>query len=323
MIPHEEPPAAPRSYRGIAWRALLFWVLTFILLILFAIPVRLLRRFLRRSGVEIAGMRDVSASDPILVPVAIAEIAAVVLATRFMMRRDGLGWRDIGLGSSNRLRDLGLGIAIGTASFSLVPLLGLIGGWVELASDPALAVPGAIGGVLVSLGIVFLALLPAAAFEEIGDRGYVFTLLAERSAVVAVLATSLLFTLMHSLNDGFNAIAFFHVFLAGCSLGIARLRSGALWLPIGWHFAWNAAQGWIFGCAVSGMRPADPALLPLRFDGPQILTGGSFGPESGLLAFAAEVMTLVFYLRFIPARPRRPPDQAPGPTATSAPIDCP
>ena len=40
---------------------------------------------------------------------------------------------------------------------------------------------------------------------------------------------------------------------ASIMLGIAYLRSGALWLPIGIHFGWNALQGPVLGISVTGM----------------------------------------------------------------------
>lgn len=311
MNEHRDEPVP--SYRRIAWRALLFWALTLVFLILFAAPIRLARHALRRAGYAIESIRDVAVDSPILIPIACAEVAAALLATRWMIRQDRLTWAGAGLGRARIGADLLLGTAIGLAEFMFVPLFALAGGWVELAPTGG-AAAGFDAGIFLSLAVVLLALLPAAAFEEITDRGYVLTLLAARSRVVAVAATSLLFTLMHASNEGFNAIAFTHVFVAGVALAVGRVRSRALWLPIGWHFGWNAAQGWLFGAAVSGMRPADAPLLALRLRGPQLLTGGEFGPESGLLAVAASLLTLFLYVKIVPSR------AAPAATTTSMPI---
>jgi membrane protease YdiL (CAAX protease family) len=314
-----EPPRSglepARSYRRIALRALLFWALTLVFLILFAAPMRLFRHALREAGSPVDSLHEVAVDSPILIPIALAEIAAVLLATRIFKRRDGLTWADVGLGRGRVLADLFLGTAIGTVEFALVPLLGLAPGWVALAPGggaPDLSA-GVVAAALLSFGVVLFALVPAAAFEEIADRGYVFTILAARHRVAAVLVTALAFTLMHAGNTGFNAVAFAHVFLAGVALAVGRIRSGALWLPIGWHFGWNVAQGWVFGAAVSGMHPAPSALLTLQLDGPPLMTGGEFGPESGLLAVGASLLTLLAYVKLVPARgaPAPPPPAPP------------
>ena len=55
---------------------------------------------------------------------------------------------------------------------------------------------------------------------------------------------------------------------------------------MGLHAAWNVTQGMIFGAAVSGT--GEPVGL---FDsvpiGPDLLTGGAFGPEASVVAVLA------------------------------------
>jgi hypothetical protein len=313
-VPPLSGPGAP-SYARIAGRILGLWALTLVVLVLLALPVRLARPALRAAGHPIQGLAGVAVDHPILIPIGIVEVLAALLATHIMRRRAGLGWGEVGFARGGAGPDLLLGIVIGVIEFALVPLFAAAGGWVELGPG---GVPGpSARGVLLSLAVVVLGLLPAAAFEEITDRGYALTQLAARSRVVAVVATALAFTVMHAWNPGFNAVACAHVFAAGVALAVGRLRSGALWLPIGWHFGWNAAQGWLFGAVVSGMQPARQPLLALRLDGPALLTGGAFGPESGLLAVAASVVVLLAYVKLVPAPAPVPPHRE---TTTSSPI---
>ena len=61
--------------------------------------------------------------------------------------------------------------------------------------------------------------------------------------------------------------------------------TGRLWVPIGVHAAWNLAQGYLFGAAVSGGNLGGPiAVSTARAGAPTWLTGGTFGPEASLPA---------------------------------------
>jgi hypothetical protein len=68
-----------------------------------------------------------------------------------------------------------------------------------------------------------------------------------------------------------------------------------LWLGIGFHIAWNYTQSGIFSGIVSG-SDSDPGLIRASFDGPEALTGGSFGLESSLVAFLLCTATGVILL---------------------------
>src|SRR5215207_2351265 len=58
---------------------------------------------------------------------------------------------------------------------------------------------------------------------------------------------------------------------------------GELAIPIGLHITWNFFQGAIYGFPVSGFGAFSPTLLTTEQGGPDLWTGGSFGPEGGLL----------------------------------------
>jgi len=123
-----------------------------------------------------------------------------------------------------------------------------------------------------------------AVMEEVLFRGYVFQRIAEGSnGVVAVLLTSLVFGWVHSSNPYATDLSMFNTTLAGALFGIAVLRTGALWWPIGFHFAWNWMLA-VVGHPVSGL---DVAQLPWEIvsaSEPVWVHGGSYGPEGGLVA---------------------------------------
>ena len=65
----------------------------------------------------------------------------------------------------------------------------------------------------------------------------------------------------------------------GILLSIVYLRTRALWLPWGFHFAWNTVLGLVLGLPVSGLRLFNVAVHGAA-SGPKWLTGGSYGIEA-------------------------------------------
>ncbi|HKO03099.1 MAG TPA: CPBP family glutamic-type intramembrane protease, partial [Candidatus Acidoferrales bacterium] len=84
--------------------------------------------------------------------------------------------------------------------------------------------------------------------------------------------------------------------LAGLLLATARLRSRALWMPIGLHFAWNLFLGPVFSFPVSGYAfgaagtSSPPAVPPW-------LSGGAYGPEGSAALTGILVAAILLLLR--------------------------
>lgn len=148
-------------------------------------------------------------------------------------------------------------------------------------------------------------LLIAAAAEEFLFRGFMFQrLVAGVGAWPAQLAIAALFTLTHAdalaTLGAQRYLAGANIFLASLLFGLAFLRSGSLALPIGMHFAANAAQGPFLGFGVSG-NDAPGLLVATINHAPSWLTGGAFGLEASVPGFAA-----VLALTAIVWRSRKP-----------------
>ncbi|MGN6516267.1 MAG: lysostaphin resistance A-like protein [Rhizomicrobium sp.] len=145
------------------------------------------------------------------------------------------------------------------------------------------------------------AALLAGVGEEIAFRGGVYRLLEEGfGTTIAVILSGALFGLLHWANPGATAMSALAIALtAGVLLAAAYPLTRSLWLPIGIHFGWNFTEGGIFGASVSGGK--SHGILATAFSGPDLLTGGKFGPEGSIVTIgvclAAAIVMLVLAAR--------------------------
>ena len=133
--------------------------------------------------------------------------------------------------------------------------------------------------------VVVVLLLAGAMLEEVMFRGYPFQRLVESIGPWgAILVLSVLFGAVHLQNPNAGGIlswGFFNTITVGVLLALAYLRTKALWLPFGFHFAWNFALGMVFGLPVSGLSMFS-VIVRAHASGPKLLTGGNYGIESSL-----------------------------------------
>jgi membrane protease YdiL (CAAX protease family) len=126
-------------------------------------------------------------------------------------------------------------------------------------------------------------LLPAALAEELAFRGVpILALTKAFGRVPALIALALLFALAHADNPSVTWLALANIAIAGVFLGLVFFTPGGLWTSTGAHLGWNLTLAGL-GAPVSGF-PMELPWLSYAPGQPSWLTGGSFGPEGGILA---------------------------------------
>jgi len=145
--------------------------------------------------------------------------------------------------------------------------------------------------------------------EELMCRGYLLTNLAEGlnfrrtgpswGIVQAMLWSAALFSVLHLLNPHTSAVSSLGVFTGGILLAAGYVLTGELAIPIGLHTTWNLFQANVFGFPVSGEEFSSATLLATERHGPELWVGDAFGPESGLLAFAAVGLGCVLIVAWV------------------------
>jgi membrane protease YdiL (CAAX protease family) len=143
-----------------------------------------------------------------------------------------------------------------------------------------------------------VAFLLVAFMEEYMFRGYIqYTLTTGIGFWPTAVLLSFLFALAHKANPGETWLGLVDVFLAGIVLAAMLIRTGNLWLPVGFHLGWDWAESYFYGVADSGMQ-AKGALLHPTIPAARAwwLTGGTVGPEGSIFSCIVEILLIVFIL---------------------------
>ena len=144
--------------------------------------------------------------------------------------------------------------------------------------------------------------IKAGIFEELVFRGVFFRSVEDMlGSWISIVASSLLFGFLHLLNPGATVFGATYISIeAGLILAAAYLVTRRLWICIGLHMGWNGVQSAVFSGTVSGGFTA-PGLIRSTIEGPDLLTGGSFGMEGSVFALAlctaAGVVLLIVAIR--------------------------
>jgi len=209
---------------------------------------------------------------------------ATWLAQRFLTRAAfaDLGFQRPPGWEAEMLFGVALGAGLMLAIFALEAGLG----WVQIVGFAWQE--GALNAVkALALG---LGLYIAVAFtEEPPGRAYIP--LPPPAALPLGLArptSSVILGLLDASNPNASGVSPLDRVIAGMFLALGYVVTRRLWLPIGLHFGWNFFQGTLLGFPVSGTE--SPTLIRQIESGPDLITGGAFGPEAGLTGLVASLI---------------------------------
>jgi len=192
----------------------------------------------------------------------------------------------MGLDSFKRhIKELIIGLSIGAVSISVVFFAIVLSGNAKVESW----IPHFSFDTIIYL---FLFILVGFA-EEIYGRGFIMSTLRQtRSVPVIVIVSSIIFALLHSGNSGIGILPYINLTLVGLFFAYIYLKSGNIWMCIGYHITWNYFQGNVYGFPVSGMDTK--GIITTMYEKNNIINGGQFGPEGGLLVTVVILIGFLF-----------------------------
>lgn len=230
------------------------------------------------------------------------ELIALLIFASVAARLEGRRFGDYGMPWRQALRSrFWQGAAAGIVALTVLILTLVATGALELHRPTAPSLQSA--GFALAYGVIFVLI---AVREEFLYRGYgQFTLGEAAGFWPAALVTTVWFTLTH-VSPKENPIGLANVLLFGLLACLTLERTGALWLAIGFHTAWDWGETYLYGVADSGHAAAPGHLFSSQVSAssPVWLSGGAVGPEGSALCVALLLAIGLAYLRW-GGRPKR------------------
>jgi len=213
----------------------------------------------------------------------IVMILTAIIAWKFIMKRP---LSNMGLTSiKTQRKEFIVGLLFGIVSISVVFIVLVLSGNAEVESlTPHFSV----------YQLIYLLLFILVGFaEEIVGRGFIMSALRQtRNIPVVIIVSAIIFALMHSFNSGIGIIPYLNLTLVGILWSYIYIKSGNIWMGIGYHITWNYFQGNVFGFKVSGTETV--GLISTQYEKNNIFNGGAFGPEGGLFVTAVILLGFLF-----------------------------
>jgi membrane protease YdiL (CAAX protease family) len=164
---------------------------------------------------------------------------------------------------------------------------------------------------ILPISVCFFVFISVSISEEIVSRGYLLTNLAEGlnfkiigpkgAIIIGWFISSTVFGIAHIDNPNATLLSTLNIIIGGLFLGIGYVMTGRLAIPIGIHLTWNFFQANVFGYPVSGFTIPSEVVTFIKVDqiGPEIWTGGAFGPEASLLGSLAILLGIILTFGWI------------------------
>lgn len=273
------------------WLIFITLIVTFIIQAIFMLPVEMYALFTTNSdstGVFKMDRSDIMSGRPWLDVFSyacgyVAALISLLLLWKFLNKKK---IQELGFGLF--LKNIIFGLLLGAVSIAIIFFILLLTDNIELINS--LSNPN-----FTTYSVTYLIFfILVGLFEELVFRGYIMSTLADRGRrkVSIYIISALIFGIAHLANQNVTPLGIFNIFLVGILFAYMYDKTQSLWTPIGYHITWNYFQGNVFGFPVSGTTPYGVYTIDVS-GGNDIVTGGSFGLEGGLLA------TLLIIIGFI------------------------
>lgn len=214
----------------------------------------------------------------------------LVIAYKLLTKRN---LRSIGytsLSKPNSWINLAKGTAIGT--LSIVSVYGFLYAIGYIKTAPSLSYS--------AIGLYFIMFVTVSILEETLSRGVLQSVLEySKNSYVAILLPSIFFGLIHLGNQNISMLPILNTILAGIIFAVFTYITKSIYLAIGFHTAWNFVQSSVLGLPISGSSMVGHQILESKITGGQLISGGAYGVEGGLVCTACFSIILLIQVTYL------------------------
>lgn len=223
----------------------------------------------------------------IIYATALTLILAYIFA-RKILKRNNLS---LGLVDENKIKNYGKGILLGFFLLSFVVLSLKFTGFAEIRKNPA--------GFNGKLFLLFVPAWMIQGFEEeFLLRAILMNQMAAKGKIsLAILANSLIFSILHLGNAGFSIMAFVNIFLVGMVFSLIFYLQDSIYMSGAAHSIWNMTMANIYGITVSGNKSVGVTFFTTNLKGPDLISGGGFGVEGSIVTTIVLAILLIILIR--------------------------
>ena len=213
----------------------------------------------------------------------LAYIALPIMVILYATKIEKRSLRSVGFTKGNVMPSILKGFGIGFLLILSILILSLVSGQFQYRGIDFSAI--------IYLPLFLIAYAVQSFGEEILCRGWALTYFAKRHGILlAIIISNIAFVLPHMGVAGFDLLTAINIFMIGTLFAIIFLKYDNIWINGTVHATWNFLMGPVLGLDVSGFSTL--SLLKLAKLSPNILNGGSYGPESSLIVTIIVVIAL-------------------------------
>lgn len=260
-------------------------------ILIFIVFFILMSRILSNIGLSIVGGLDKTESTYWIFRGVIVIVASSLVVWIVRKYFDKKTFVSLGLRlDSLAVKDFFVGLVISGLMIGTIFIIFLISGLLEIKE---ISWSGSSISAVFEIVLWFFGIGLAVGWsEELAFRGYLLQNMKDGMNLFwAILISCILYGLLHLSNPNSTILSGILIAIFGYLRIFGWLRSGQLWLSMGMHAGWDFFQGPILGFTVSGMNT--DSLIKQTILGADWITGGSFGPEAGIVVIPVIVFGLI------------------------------
>lgn len=147
------------------------------------------------------------------------------------------------------------------------------------------------------ISVLFISGIVAPIVEEIIFRGVLLKYIEDKTNIfVAIISTSVLFSLVHLFNGKLVGLDFYLLIIAGTisgiMYGIACYKYSSIWASISLHMFWN-----IGGIFVMTNSKEDYGIIQYIINSSNVfITGGGYGTDASIISILSYMLVIVILL---------------------------